>query len=287
LITNIGREHLEFFGTLDGVARAETEVFDWLRKHGRPSSVVFLNRNEKYLVRHARNLRHIVSFGFGKGTSSVKGKVAGYNDLACARLEIVARSKKPFTVDLSVPGYHNAQNALAAAAVGLALKVPVGKIRSELSSFTSTSKRMQLLQVNGVTVLNDTYNANPDSTLAALGVLEKIQTKGKKIVVLADMLELGTDTAAEHRRIGEAVAPSGATHLLTFGSLSRNISDASATATRLHFDQKSMLLEHLIRLIAPGDVVLVKGSRGMKMEEVVSFLTDRYKQSNATPGQAA
>ena len=287
LMTNIGREHLEFFGSINGVAKAEGEAFDWIRRNLKSKAVGFVNQDDKRIKRAARGIRKSVTYGFDKGPAAIKGKLVSLDDRACAALEVRPKGKKAFRVKIGVPGRHNAMNALAATAVGLTLNVPAKKIAGALSSFTSASKRMQVLALNGITVLNDTYNSNPDSAQAALDVLEKIQTNGKKIVVLGDMLELGTNSPDEHRRIGRAVSKSGARHLLTYGPLSQNTHEAATTVFKNHFEQKSTLCEHLAELLAPGDVVLVKGSRGMKMEEVVAFLADRFKQSQNTPDQAA
>ena len=287
LITNVGREHLEFFGSLDGVARAEAEVFEWMRRQKQAKGVGFINHDDPRLSKLTKKLKKSITYGFGKGSLTVKGKVLGFNELAFARLEIKPRGKKAFRIELAVPGEHNAINALAASAVGLTLGVPSKKIQAGLSSFSSASKRMQLFQVNGVTVLNDTYNSNPDSALAALGALGRIRTTGKKIAVLADMLELGDDSPQEHRRIGAAVAASGTTHLLGFGPLTQNTVNAATTEFKKHFELKTTLSEQLVQLLSPGDVVLVKGSRGMRMEEVVAFITERLKQPQDRPGQAA
>jgi UDP-N-acetylmuramoyl-tripeptide--D-alanyl-D-alanine ligase len=287
LITNIGREHLEFFGSVEGVAKAEGEAFEWIRKNRRSKAIGFVNQDDKRIKKQAKGLRKLVTYGFDKGPAAVKGKVLSVDENACATLEVKPKGKKPFRIHVAVPGQHNAINALAAATIGLTFKVPAKKIAEALSSFTSASKRMQVLQLNSLTVLNDTYNSNPDSVLAALHVLEGLQTRGKKIVVLADMLELGNGAADEHRRVGEAVAQSGAKYLLTYGPLSKNTHDTSTVVFNTHFEQKSALCEHLAELIIPGDVVLVKGSRGMKMEEVVAFLAERFKQTQNTPDQAA
>ncbi len=287
LITNIGREHLEFFGSVDGVAKAEGEAFEWIRKNRRLKAVGFVNQDDKRIKKQAKGLRKSVTYGFDKGPATVKGKVLSVNDNACAVLEVKPKGKKAFCIQLAIPGRQNAANALAATSVGLTFKVPARKIAEALSSFTSASKRMQVLKLNELTVLNDTYNSNPDSALAALRVLEEVKTTGKKIVVLADMLELGKNGADEHRRIGQAVAQSGAKHLLTYGPLSQNTHDGSSVVFKVHFEQKSALCEHLAELITPRDVVLVKGSRGMKMEEVVAFLAERFKQTQNTPDQAA
>lgn len=287
LMTNIGREHLEFFGTVDGVAKAEGEAFEWLRLHRRSKAVGFVNQDDRRLKKLAKGIKKPVTYGFEKGPASVKGKLVSFDADACAQVEIKQRGKKAFKVQIAVPGHHNAHNALAAATVGLTMRVPATKIARALSIFVSANKRMQVLKLNGITVLNDTYNSNPDSALAALRVLESLRSTGKKIAVLADMLELGPKAAEEHRRIGQAVARSGAEYLLTYGPLSRNTHEGATTKFKTHFEQKNQLSEHLAELLTNGDAVLVKGSRGMKMEEVVGFLLERFKQPQITPDQAA
>lgn len=286
LITNIGREHLEFFGSLGGVARAESEAFDWLRTNRRKIATGFVNSDDARLLKKARGLKKLIPFGFRKHPA-VKGKLLSLNESACACLEVKARGKKSFTVELSVPGEHNAQNALAAATVGLFFRVPAAKIQKALLSFSGSSKRMQRVKLNGATVLNDTYNANPDSVRAAFQTLRAASTPGKKIAVLADMLELGENAIDEHRRIGQAAATYGVEYLLTYGSLAKHIHDAAATKFKAHYDQKNILSEYLAELLTDGDIVLIKGSRGMRMEDVVTFLTERAKEAHGTSEQAA
>ena len=287
LITNVGREHLEFFGSLDGVSRAEGEAFEWLRQRRRSTGIGFINNDDAHLKKRSKGIHKTITYGFARGPAHVKGKVRSLDENACAQLEIRQRAKNPFRVQLSVPGHHNAFNALAAATVGLTFRVPVKRIQQSLASFLSASKRMQVLKLDSVIVLNDTYNSNPDSVMAALGVLGSIGTPGKKIAVLADMLELGNNAVEEHKRIGEEVASSGAKYLLTYGPLSLHTHEAAVRAQKFHYEQKAALVEHLFGLISPGDVVLIKGSRGMKMEEVVALLTERFKISKSTPDQAA
>jgi UDP-N-acetylmuramoyl-tripeptide--D-alanyl-D-alanine ligase len=181
----------------------------------------------------------------------------------------------PEDVTLRVPGEHAAGNALAAAAVGLALRVPIRRIVDALEGFTASSKRMEVVNAEGVTILNDTYNANPDSTLAALRTLATFPASGKRIAVLADMLELGDAARAEHERIGQAVAALKIDYLLTYGTLGSIIARAAGIPTAVQYDQKNILAEYLFELLTPGDVVLVKGSRGMRMEDVVLFIQER------------
>lgn len=201
---------------------------------------------------------------------------------AQALLHVKPQGKKAFDITIGVPGEHNAENALAATAVGLTMKVPPKNIQKALTSFQPTSKRMQVQRAGGVTILNDTYNANPDSTLAALTTIHAMMSKGKKIAVLSDMLELGAQAEELHSQIGKTLTHYGINFLLTFGSLSKFTNDAALVKTKAHFENKTSLIEYLLNIVADGDIVLVKGSRGMKMEEVVTALYERLLQKAGT-----
>lgn len=279
LITTIGHEHLEFFGSLDGVAKAEGEVFQWLRENRAKVSTGIINADNDRILRQAKGLKRIVSYGFGKKATTIKGTLLAMDASACARVGVKPRGKKPFSLELAVPGEHNALNALAAAAVGLTFNVPVTRIQRALGAFKGSNKRMQVLKLNGVTILNDTYNSNPDSVTAALQTIKAAKVPGKKIAVLADMLELGGNAEPEHRRIGEMIHKFGVDYLLTYGPLSHHTHQGAAAKFKVHYDQKNVLAEYLAELLAEGDIVLIKGSRGMKMEDVVTFLTERLQQA--------
>ena len=275
LITNIGQEHLEFFGSVDGVAKAEGELFDWLA--GKGTGVV--NADESRIVRQARSLKKKLTFGMKAGRHDVRGTVLNFSPNGCPNIRIRKRGGTAFAVRLRVPGEHNARNALAAAAAGMALRVPAEQIQQSLETFTAPGKRMEVHDVGGMTVVNDTYNANPDSVLAALAALRSMKTQGKKIVVLGDMLELGPDSADLHRAIGKKLSSFGVDVLLTFGPLSRQTNDAAGVTTKLHFDDKNILAVRLIQQVSAGDIVLVKGSRGMKMEDVVAAFIARFQKA--------
>jgi UDP-N-acetylmuramoyl-tripeptide--D-alanyl-D-alanine ligase len=263
LITSIGREHLEFFSSLDGVAREEGTVF-------RYSKFGFINADEPMIVRQANKLTYSMRYGFKGPRLHVRGKIAGIDEKGCARMHI--RSQKfstPLEISLNVPGMHNTSNALAAAAVGIQYGIAKKSIVRALESFTASSKRMEILSIHAVTILNDTYNANPDSVLAALSTFSSISVPGKKIVVLGDMLELGEQSDHEHAKIGLEIADRGFEYLFTFGPHSQCIFEASKLGFAQHFDDKTALMKTLYATLSPGDAVLIKGSRGMKMEEVV------------------
>lgn len=282
LLTNIGREHLEFFGSVENVAREETAL--WQPAPGARPPLAFVNADDPLLVRGARGLRRCVRYGMRTRTADVRGSRARLLPDGGMQFRFAGKSMKtPLDVRLRIPGYHAAANALAAAAVGLSFRVAPRLIQDALQNFTASSKRMELVTAGGVVILNDTYNANPDSTLAALKTLAAYPATGRRIAVLADMLELGACAVTEHERVGEAAAALKLDYLLTFGTLGRAIASASGLRTAVHYDQKNILAEYLIGLVAPGDVVLVKGSRGMKMEDVVRLLSERLA---ATPGAA-
>jgi UDP-N-acetylmuramoyl-tripeptide--D-alanyl-D-alanine ligase len=275
LITNIGHEHLEFFGSIEGVANAEGELFDWLAKHNGTS---FVNMDDKNLVPLTKRLKKTVRYGFSSRSASIKGTVESYNANAQAFLRVKPRAQKAFDITVGAPGEHNAQNALAATAISLALKVPRVNIQKALGSFQSASKRIQIQRTAKITILNDTYNANPDSTLAALATLQAIVSKGKKIAVLSDMLELGQQAEELHQQIGKALAQYSVDILFTIGELSKFTYDAASVETKAHFENKTLLIEHLLHTLGDGDIVLIKGSRGMKMEGIVFALDKHFSQ---------
>jgi UDP-N-acetylmuramoyl-tripeptide--D-alanyl-D-alanine ligase len=276
VITNIGKEHLEYFNGIEGVAQEEGSLFASLRM--RKGGISFVNVDDAMVVAQAKGMRRKFTYGMTRSQADLHGTVLGFDRAGCARLRIKAKRRATsLTMRLRVPGVTNAANALAAAAVGIHFRIAPKHLGKALESFTAASKRMEVVRIDGITVLNDTYNANPDSTLAALGVLARAATKGKKIAVLADMLELGAHAADEHARVGREATELGVDYLLTYGTLARHIHKAAGVEYRMHYDNKNVLAEYLAELVTPGDLVLVKGSRGMKMEDVVTFLRERLQ----------
>jgi len=274
LVTGIGREHLEFFRTLQGVAKEEGTLYDALavRKDG----VAFVNADDLRVAARARRVRRRISYGMTARGVGIRGTILGVDEQGCARLRCVYRkSGQGVEIELRVPGIHHAGNALAAATVGFAFSVPGRKIKERLERFRAVGKRMEVLSVGGVTIFNDTYNANPDSMAAALQTLAVARVSGKRIAVLGDMLELGAVSAREHTRLGREAARIKLDYLLTIGEETKRTHAAAGKGFAVHYDQKNVLAEYLAELVAPGDAVLVKGSRGMGMEDIVTFLTER------------
>lgn len=188
LVTNIGIEHLEFFWTLNGVEKEEGSLFNYLK---RTNGTAFVNADDRRLVRMSKAMKYKFLYGFRSGSAARKnliGRMFGMDSNGCAVFEMNYR-KRTELVRLKVPGVHNVMNALAAAAVGCYYGVSLSDIKKALEGHRSCEKRMQIVKAGGVTILNDTYNSNPESAVAAIRWLSVVRGKGKRIAVLADMLE--------------------------------------------------------------------------------------------------
>ncbi|MCX7983794.1 MAG: UDP-N-acetylmuramoyl-tripeptide--D-alanyl-D-alanine ligase [Bacteroidetes bacterium] len=276
LITNIGREHLEFFGSLEGVARAEGELFEYLREH---NGTLIINADDSWIEKLAQGYTRVVRYGFQKRSVFVRGKRLRIQDNGCATFTVKTRCGKEFSVVIPIPGVHNAMNALAAVTIGLLFHVPKKKIQKALEAAPTPSKRMEVFKLNGILILDDSYNANPDSVHAALRSLAQIRCSGKRVAVLGDMLELGEHAPQYHREIGEALATYSIDLLITYGPLAHEYYIASTIAEKYHCEKKEYVYNILDALLKPGDCVLIKGSRGMKMEDIVHHLRKQYSQS--------
>lgn len=272
VITNIGKSHLEFLGDLDGVARAKGEMLDYLSDNG----TAFLNGDDPHLARMKGIASRTITFGFSDGCH-VTGRDRGVDVNGCPQLELDG-----CVVTLAVPGRHNLYNALAAVAVARAFDVPEQSIFHALTYCSPLSQRMERLEVSGVYILNDAYNANPSSVRAALLALQEISEAGRRIVVLGDMLELGESARVEHSRVGELIAEVGVCAFFCFGPEMQFAAQRArdlGVREAIHFESKQDLVEALRHVVHKGDVVLVKGSRGMRMEEVVEGLRNALQQA--------
>ncbi len=274
VVTNIGNEHLEFFKNLNGVKKEEGKLFKYLAS---TKGAAFVNADDKNLVDLSKELKHKFTFGFSPYRRNLSARLFGLDSKGCVLFEIKHENKTEL-ICLHVPGIHNAINALAAAAVGAYYGVKINEIKKALENYESYEKRMEMVKSGGVTILNDTYNSNPESAVAAIRLLSVIGTKGKRIAVLADMLELGKSAKHEHQKIGREIAKESLDYLFTFGNLALEI--AAATEGKVEtesFVDKDRLSEKLLKTVEAGDVVLVKGSRGMKMEDIVNILTSELR----------
>jgi UDP-N-acetylmuramoyl-tripeptide--D-alanyl-D-alanine ligase len=266
VITNIGRAHLERFGSTAGVLRAKSEILAGLR----PGGVAVLNADDACfaeLVGRAGGAR-VASFGFAPQADY---RIESARPLDTGSQELVVRGVRCV---LQRPGRGNAQNAAAALAVAAELGADLQAAAAALAACAFTAQRSAWKQVGDVLVLDDSYNANPDSMAQALELLAA--RPERRIAVLGDMLELGAETPALHAQLGGRVAAAGVGGFLGFGPAMQHAVRAAAAAglgaRAAHFDDLEALVAALRALLRPGDAVLVKGSRGCRMERVVAAL---------------
>ncbi|GIX48726.1 MAG: UDP-N-acetylmuramoyl-tripeptide--D-alanyl-D-alanine ligase [Candidatus Tectimicrobiota bacterium] len=272
VLTNIGLAHVGYLGSIERIQEAKGELIEALDA----SSVAVVNADDPRTLALGRRARgRLVTFGQAV-TAEVRGRLlhdAGLDGFRCL-LELQGTA---WEVHVPLPGRHNLSNALAAAAVGLALAVPPARIVAGLEAYRGVPGRLTVHRLGEVVVVDDTYNANPQSMQAALAFVQRLEGAGRRLAVLGDMLELGEAAPALHAEIGAVAARSGLAYLITVGPLARHMAEGAAAAGMprpriVCVEDHEAALAVLRRLLEAGDVVLVKGSRGMAMERVVQGL---------------
>lgn len=268
VITNIGTMHIEHLGSMQGILQAKLEILEGMQENGR----IILNGDDQLLWnRHKLYPVHTRYFGIQNPECDVLGSDISQQD-GILSFQVHSGSLT-FPAELTLEGEHYVPDALAAISVGLEMGVDAAKIQERLSRFRNMAGRQEILEIRGCTVIKDCYNAGPESMAAALNVLG--HKPGRHIAVLGDMLELGVCTQAEHYRIGR-IAAEKADVLMAYGpnaprviggAITGGMNDRCAKA----YDDQKKLAEALSRIARPGDVILVKGSRGMHMERVLDL----------------
>ncbi len=264
VITNAAAAHLEGFGSVEGVARAKGEILD---TEDRPN-VAVLNADDDYYEYWRSLVDDIASLSFGISASA---DVRADNIEASAtgsRFDLIFPNTS-VSVSLPLPGVHNVHNACAAAAVAYALDVDAQKIRTALESIVPVAGRLQpLAGANGCTLFDDSYNANPLSTVAAAKFVASLD--GESWLVLADMKELGEGAKDLHREVGASARASGIDRLFALGDLSRHCVEGFGDGANWYPDIDALL--DAVSKAGPSVNILVKGSRSMRMERVVDAL---------------
>lgn len=278
LVTNVGPAHLERFGTLDGVAAAKVELVDAVARAG--GTVVLNAEDERVQKMAAHTTGPVVWFGRSTGDVHAEGGRIRMGEDPDRPLSPRFRLVSPWgraDVRVAGAGEHQADNALAAAAAALTLGVPLDEVVAGLETAARSAWRMELVRTrSGALVCNDAYNANPASTEAALRALAALPS-ARRIAVLGPMLELGTESDAHHRRLGElARSRYGVDRLITVGAPAYGGEDVADIEGALH------ALEALSPF-GDGDVVLVKGSRAAGLERLAQALADRLTGGSEAP----
>ncbi len=264
LVTNAGSAHIGLLGSLEAIARAKGEIYEGLGADG----VAIVNADDAFagLWRSQNAQRPTIDFGLD-APAMVRGRYQGH---ALDSDIVVTTPAGRCELRLQVPGVHNVRNALAAAAAAYALGVNEAELARGLAGFRGPKGRLQRYRApNGAIVIDDSYNANPESTLAAVAVLAALA--GKRLLVLGDMGELGAESERQHVRIGQAARAAGIEQLFTLGNAAAAAAAAFGASAR-HFTEVGELVAAVRDELSTESALLVKGSRFMRMERVVQSL---------------
>lgn len=273
IITNVGVCHIEKLGSKRNILRAKMEILEGLNKDG----LLILNGDDNLLL----GLKGLLDFktvfyGLEDGLDYQAYNVKSLGEKGSVfEIEI---NKKEYEVKVPVPGIHNIYNALASIAAGIEMGISEEKIIKGIEEFSSAKMRLDIIDNNGVKIINDTYNASPQSVEAALTVLRDISSANRTIAVLGDMYELGEMTYEAHFHIGKFAVEQGTDYIIAVGDNAGDISKGAIVAGAdlnkvLTFKNNKDASHFLKSFLKKDDVILIKGSRGMKMEEIVNQLT--------------
>jgi UDP-N-acetylmuramoyl-tripeptide--D-alanyl-D-alanine ligase len=264
LITNAGRAHIEFLGSEEAIAQAKGEIFEGLKDDG--TAIINADDRHAAMWRSVAGAHQRIEFGVDN-PADVSGTYAEQG----LETEIALRTPHgTATARISAPGVHNVRNALGAAAAAVALNISVDTIAAGLAKYAGVKGRLQTKRgLHGSTLIDDTYNANPESVRAAINVLAR--TAGRKILVFGDMGELGQEAPRLHAELGTYAREAGIDELVTLGTNSARAAESFGSGAH-HYDRLEELVAETDRALGPDATVLVKGSRFMKMERVVAAL---------------
>jgi len=277
VVTNVGPVHLEFFDSVDSIAKAKRELIENLSdRRGRPTAV--LNFDDARVRKFAEGFDgNVVTFGLGegalfRGTNIQPHKLGTTFHLSGPNVEA--------DFEVPLPGPHNVENALAALAAVSACGVDVSSVRPALATFRNLAQRSEIFSLPGnITILNDCYNSNPRAMERMIETLAAWNGAERRIVVAGEMLELGPTSPELHRRIGRRLVESGVDHIVAVQGNARYIREGALEAgidpgKAVFFSDAASAAEYCERLVGPGDLVLVKGSRGVNLERVTELLTN-------------
>lgn len=280
ILTNIGPAHLEKFGSIDEVAKAKGELFESLSENG----VAIVNEDDSRIQKLSLKIpAKKIRISMKNEQAEVYGKIKHKRSDGCFDIQ-VKYGDQSIGLSTSFMGQHNIYNLLCALGAALAFEIPSAKLQSGINSVKKVEMRLQVIHLNNeIQVINDCYNANPSSMSAALDVSKGL-AHSRCLAVLSDMMELGEYAPRAHRDLGIKVARLSYDHLFVMGQYSNDyiqgaiqggLSEAKITRSLNH----EGLATELLRTVQPGDTILVKGSRGMKMEKVTEKLRQELGES--------
>jgi UDP-N-acetylmuramoyl-tripeptide--D-alanyl-D-alanine ligase len=273
IITNIGVAHIEFMGSREAIAMEKGALAEAVERQG----TVILNADDPFSAGIAARTRAKVVLA---GTTSGAVRAIEIRQSAEGSEFTIVEDAHRCRAQLPVAGSHMVQNALLAVAAGRAFGLSIEECAAGLAAAPLTKARLQIKEIGGVQFLDDSYNANPDSMKAALRTLVELDAEGKRIAVLGEMRELGAESERGHREVGETAAALGVDQLITIGDAAKLIAEG-ALAAGLDKVSSARSTGEAAKLLGetaePGDLVLIKGSRAARTEEVI----ERFGSQNS------
>jgi len=276
IMTNIGQCHLEFLGSREGILKAKSEMFDFMKEDGS----VCINGDDDMLasIKEVKGKKP-VTFGLSEQcrvyATDIKGKGLFGSEA------VIHGNGESFAVQIPLPGEHMVYNALAAAVAGQLLGLTPEEIRDGIAAVESVSGRSHIVKLPDKVLIDDCYNANPVSMEAAIDLL--LQADGRRVAVMGDMFELGEQEKEMHARVGKYAADKGVECIICAGKLARCIYEGARetagerkdgpAAEIFYFEDRESLLEGINQILKPGDTILIKASHGMGFEKVVEQLS--------------
>lgn len=265
VVTNVSSTHLEFLGSIDGVGKEKQILVE-------SAESAVLNIDDPYVSRMSNVVKgNVIFYGIDNPADVTAKDIVLDQD---GRPEFTISVNNAYErIKLPSVGRHNVYNALAAISVGRMFGVGLDSIKVSLESYQQTSMRMQRLMIDGVTIINDTYNSNPVSMRVAVDLLKSLKSDGKKVMVVGDMLELGEQSEELHDATGKYIGTSGVSEILvTVGNRAVKIAESALKAGMKNVivcKTNPEAVEYLRKNLNKGDLALIKGSRGMKMEQIL------------------
>jgi len=270
VITNIGFAHLEGLGSIEGVMNAKGELL----KRIKPEGTAVLNADDsRVLYLSTKTSRKVLYFGLSE---DARIKALNVNETTTGISFTLVLPEERVPIKLRTSGRFMVSNALAAASVGYIIGLSLEEIKAGLECFQPVKGRINIFDIRGVHIIDDTYNANPDSMEAAIRILSSLKGNSRGILVAGDMLELGEHAESMHRKIGALFARSNIARLYITGEFAKAVANGARKEDKNLMDifigAREEILEDLKKSLLPGDWVLVKGSRAMGMEKIVEGL---------------
>lgn len=272
IITNIGISHIENLGSRENILKAKLEITNYFTSNG----ILIVNEDNNLLSREeVKGEYQVITTGETGRSNFIISNIADFGEEGIEFT--IEHNKEMQTFRLNVPGRHNAYNGALAVAAAVSCGITMEEAAKGLLKLEITDKRLNIKGKNGMKIIDDTYNASPDSMKAAIDVLTA--TRGfRKIAILADMFELGENSDAFHAEVGRYAAESNVDILVAVGNQAKHIAQAAAEIlgeNKVHYyETKELLINDIGSMISSGDVILLKGSRGMAMDQVVKKIME-------------